>query len=54
VIRINLYHLNNPEKAKHILRNLCSSAHAAEMMAGYSEEKGWKREAVEFLIVAGK
>lgn len=33
VIRLNLYHLNNPEKAKHTLRNLCSSAHAAEMMA---------------------
>lgn len=37
-----------------ILRNKCSSAHAAEMMAVYCEEKGWKRESVEFFIVAGK
>jgi len=54
IIRLNLNNLNNPEKAKNILRNKCSSAHAAEMMALYCEEKGWKRESVEFFIVAGK
>jgi len=54
VIRINLDALNNPEKAKHIFRSKCQLPQCAQMIANWCETHGAKKEAIEFLVLAGK
>ena len=54
IIRLNLNHLNNPEKAKHIFRSKSQLPQCAQMIANYCETQGAKREAIEFLVLAGK
>ena len=54
IIRLNLDQLNNVEKAKHIFRTKCQLQHCATMIANYCETQGHKKEAIEFLVLAGK
>jgi WD repeat-containing protein 19 len=54
IIRLNLDKLDNPEKAKTIFRTKCETPSCALMIANYCETKGAKKEAIEFLIMAGK
>ena len=54
VIRVNLTHMDNPEKAKIIIRDKCPTQAACVMMADYLERKGTRNEAIEFLVMAGK
>ncbi len=54
IIRLNLDHLDNPEKAKHIFRSKCQTPQCALMIAQYCETRGAKKEAIEFLILGGK
>ena len=54
IIRLNLNNLNNPEKAKHIFRTKSQLPQCAQMIANYCETQGAKREAIEFLVLAGK
>ena len=54
VIRINLNFLDDAEKAKWVLRNKCPTQTCAKMLAAYSEKKGTKAEAIEFLIMADR
>jgi len=54
IIRLNLEHLNNIEKAKHIFRDKSQLPQCALMIANYCETQGAKKEAIEFLVRAGK
>lgn len=54
VIRLNLNNLENPEKAKDLIRNKCPTQAAALLMADYLERKGQRAEAIEFLVLADK
>lgn len=54
IIRLNLDHLNNAEKAKHIFRTKSQLPQCAQMIANYCETQGAKKEAIEFLVLAGK
>lgn len=54
LIRLNLDHLNNPEKAKHIFRTKSQMPQCAQMIANYCEHSGAKKEAIEFLVLAGR
>jgi WD repeat-containing protein 19 len=54
VIKINLGPLDNPERAKSLIKNKCMTQTAASMMADYYEKKGQKENAMEFLILAEK
>eukprot|EP00357_Protocruzia_adherens_P031508 CAMPEP_0115034576 /NCGR_PEP_ID=MMETSP0216-20121206/40747_1 /TAXON_ID=223996 /ORGANISM="Protocruzia adherens, Strain Boccale" /LENGTH=1399 /DNA_ID=CAMNT_0002413515 /DNA_START=36 /DNA_END=4235 /DNA_ORIENTATION=- len=54
VIDLNLNHLENPEKAKEILRTKAQTQSSAELLANYSKNKSAFKEAIEFYIMAGK
>jgi len=54
IIRLNLDHLNNAEKAKHIFRTKSQLPQCAQQIANYCETQGAKKEAIEFLVLAGK
>lgn len=54
IIRLNLDHLNNAEKAKHIFRTKSQLPQCAQMIANHCETQGAKKEAIEFLVLAGK
>lgn len=54
LIRLNLDHLGNPEKAKHIFRTKSQLPQCAQMIANYCETSGAKKEAIEFLVLAGR
>jgi WD repeat-containing protein 19 len=54
VIRLNLKHLEDVEKAKLILREKSPTPVCAGMLADYCEKRGAKKEAIEFLVMAGK
>jgi WD repeat-containing protein 19 len=54
IIRINLDHLDNPERAKQVFREKCMLPQCALKIASYCETKGAKKEAIEFLILGGK
>jgi len=54
IIRLNLDHLNNPEKAKHIFRTKSQLPQCAQMIANFCDTQGAKKEAIEFLVLAGK
>lgn len=54
VIRVNLDHLGNPEKAKHIFHQKSQLPQCAQMIASYCETQGAKKEAIEFLVRAGR
>lgn len=54
IIRLNLDHLNNAEKAKHIFRTKSQLPQCAQMIASHCETQGAKKEAIEFLVLAGK
>ena len=51
---MNINFLDNVEKAKAILRNRCPTTTCASMVASYCEKRGSKKEAIEFLLMAGK
>ena len=53
-MRLNLNQLDNFDKAKQVVREYCQTATCAGMIAAQCEKKGYKDEAVEFLIMAGK
>ncbi|CAG9314821.1 unnamed protein product [Blepharisma stoltei] len=52
VIRLNLGTLDNPDRAKTLIKTKCPTTAAASMMADYLIDKGKKEEALEFLIMA--
>ena len=54
IIRLNLDHLGNLEKAKHIFRTKSQLPQCAMMIANHCETQGAKKEAIEFLVLAGK
>lgn len=54
IIRLNLEHLDNPERAKTIFREKSRLPQCALMIANYCETKGAKKEAIEFLVLGGK
>jgi WD repeat-containing protein 19 len=54
IIRINLDHLKNQDKAKHIFRTKSQLPQCALMIANYCETQGAKKEAIEFLVLGGK
>ena len=54
IIRLNLDHLDNPERAKNIFRTKSQLPQCALMIANYCELRGSKREAIEFLVLGGK
>eukprot|EP00831_Metopus_contortus_P026336 TRINITY_DN2243_c0_g1_i1.p1 TRINITY_DN2243_c0_g1~~TRINITY_DN2243_c0_g1_i1.p1 ORF type:complete len:494 (+),score=42.89 TRINITY_DN2243_c0_g1_i1:556-2037(+) len=54
VVRLNLQYLDGIEKAKDIIRTKCPTAVCAQMIADHCEKSGNRREAIEFLIMAGK
>ena len=54
IIRLNLENLDNPEKAKHIFRTKSQLPQCALMIAKYCETRGFKKEAIEFLVLGGK
>ena len=54
VIRVNLDHLGNPDKAKHIFHQKSQLPQCAQMIASYCETQGAKKEAIEFLVRAGR
>jgi WD repeat-containing protein 19 len=51
---LNLDYLNNPEKAKHVFRTKCMLPQTAQLIANYMDTQGAKKEAIEFLVLAGK
>lgn len=53
IIRLNLDHLDNPERAKQIFRTKSMLPQCALMIANYCETKGAKKEAIEFLVLGG-
>ncbi len=54
VIRLNIQFLEGIDKAKDLLRNKCPTASCAQMLADFCEKSGNRREAIEFLLMAGK
>lgn len=54
IIRLNLDHLDNLERAKTIFRDKCQLPQCALMIADFCETKGAKKEAIEFLILGNK
>lgn len=54
VIKLNLNQLDNPERARTLVKNKCPTQAAATLMADYYEKKGQKEFALEFLILADK
>lgn len=54
IIRLNLDHLDNLERAKTVFREKCQLPQCALMIADYCESKSGKKEAIEFLILGGK
>lgn len=54
IIRLNLDHLDNPERAKQIFRTKSQLPQCALMIANFCELKGSKKEAIEFLVLGGK
>jgi len=54
IIRLNLDHLDNAERAKTIFREKCQLPQCALKIAQFCETKGAKKEAIEFLILGGK
>ncbi|OMJ78816.1 hypothetical protein SteCoe_21300 [Stentor coeruleus] len=54
VIKLNLNQLDNPERAKSLIKTKCPTQSAASLMAEYYEKKGQKENALEFLILADK
>lgn len=54
VIRLNIQHLDGIEKAKDLLRTKCPTASCALMLAEHCEKMGNRKEAVEFMLMAGK
>lgn len=46
--------MDNLEKAKAVLRNRCPTTTCATMVASYCEKRGSKKDAIEFLLMAGK
>ena len=54
VIKLNLGQLDNPDRAKALIKTKCPTQTAASMMADYYEKKGQKENAMEFLILADK
>jgi WD repeat-containing protein 19 len=54
VIRLNIQHLDGIEKAKHLLRTKCPTASCALMLAEHCEKMGNRKEAIEFMLMAGK
>ena len=51
-IRINLKHLDNPDKAREILMNNCKTETAALLMSEYYESRGKKKETIEYKLIA--
>jgi WD repeat-containing protein 19 len=54
VIRLNLQKLDNPDKAKLVAQTKCPTSTAANLLADFYEQKGDRRQAIEFLVLAGK
>ena len=54
IIRLNLEFLDNYERAKEIFHNKSKLPQCALMIANYCEQKGSKKEAIEFLVLGGK
>ena len=54
VIKLNLAQLDNPDRARTLIKNKCPTQTAASLMADYYEKKGQKENALEFLILADK
>lgn len=54
VIKLNLNQLDNPDRAKVLIKSKCPTQTAASLMADYYEKKGQKENALEFLILADK
>ena len=54
IIRLNLDHLDNPDRAKQIFRTKSQLPQCALMIANFCELKGSKKEAIEFLVLGGK
>jgi WD repeat-containing protein 19 len=54
VIRLNLDHLDNPQRAKEVFKTKSQLPQCALMIANYCESKGSKKEAIEFLVLGGK
>ena len=54
VIKLNLGQLDNPDRAKNLIKTKCPTQTAASLMADYYEKKGQKELALEFLILADK
>jgi len=54
MIRLNLEHLDNLERAKQIFHTKCQLPQCALMLANFCELKGSKKEAIEFLVLGGK
>ena len=46
--------INDVDKAKWVVRNKSQSAVCATMISNYCVKKGEHREAIEFLLLAGK
>ena len=51
-IRVNLKHLDNPDKARQILMNNCKTEAAALLMSEYYEQRGKKKETIEYKLIA--
>jgi WD repeat-containing protein 19 len=54
IIRLNFDYFVNFEKAKYIFRTKSQLPQCAQMIANYCETQGAKKEAIEFLVLAGK
>lgn len=54
VIRLNVQYLEGIEKAKDLLRTKCPTATCAQMLAEHCEKGGNRKEAIEFMLMAGK
>lgn len=54
IIRLNLEFLDNYERAKEIFHTKSKLPQCALMIATYCEQKGSKKEAIEFLVLGGK
>jgi WD repeat-containing protein 19 len=54
IIRLNLEYLDNYERAKEIFHTKSKLPQCALMIATYCEQKGSKKEAIEFLVLGGK
>lgn len=54
VVRINLRFLDNPEKAKAVIRGGKGTNQSISMLADYCNEKGNHKEAIEFMLLADR